>query len=69
MAFAAANLGGFLENLQAVQKNPTVRYLTIAAIVLEVVVFFWWINKVYKQALKAAQSKSDKTIGSENSDS
>ena len=57
MAFLATFFGGPLLEFRALQDNPTVKYATIAAIVIIVALGFRWLNNTYKRAIDLAREQ------------
>ncbi len=63
MAFAAVYFGEALQYFRTMQSHPLVRWSLIAAVIISVVLLFWWFNRIYKRALAAAQEQSRATYG------
>jgi len=54
MAFAAVHFKGAVLGLQAMQRDPTIKYLFIAGTALVVIAIVWLANRAYKKALARA---------------
>lgn len=63
MAFLASNFASVLANMQAAQKDPTVKYVVIGAVVAMVVVVVWLLSRAYRKALDEASKRSVNSIG------
>lgn len=57
MAFAAVNFSDAVERLRQVQSDPTVKWVTIAVVVMVIGGAFMWLNRIYKRALDAARAE------------
>ena len=59
MAFAAVNFGDAVQSLRAMQSDPLIKWMIIAAIVLVIASVFWWLNRAYQRVIAAARAQSE----------
>ena len=57
MATLTVNFASALKDFQAMQKDPTLKYVILATIAVVVVVAFVWLTRVYRRALAIAELK------------
>jgi ABC-type nickel/cobalt efflux system permease component RcnA len=57
MALAADHFAGRLIRLQNVQRDPLVKYGSIAAVLLILVVIVWALHRAYRRALGQARAR------------
>ncbi|ACY19060.1 small multi-drug export protein [Haliangium ochraceum] len=58
MAFAAVYFGEAVQNLRALQSDPTVKWAVMITLGALLIAGFWWLNRAYKRALLAAEEQS-----------
>lgn len=58
MAFLAVYAGGAIADLQALQANPSVKWGTIAALVVLGLLALRWLNRAYRRALALAEQQA-----------
>lgn len=57
MAYLATHFAAALTSFQAFQKNPTVKWATMAAVALVIAGFVLWLGRLYRRALDRAQAE------------
>lgn len=55
MAYVAAHFGRSLERLQAMQTDPTIKYVIIAGVAVVAALVLWFLTRAYKRALELAE--------------
>jgi uncharacterized membrane protein len=58
MAFAASNFRHQVLELEALQEDPTLKYLIVGAVLVGLVLFMWWASRVYQRAVDSARSQA-----------
>jgi uncharacterized membrane protein len=69
MAFAAVNFRDAMLRLRETQSDPIIKWAIITAVVVALIAFFWWLNRMYKRAIEAAREdmETDKGVPSAQS--
>lgn len=57
MAALAINFEAAMRNLQSAQRDPTTQYAVVAGLAIVAIALVWWLNRIYRKALAAADKK------------
>lgn len=58
MAFLASNFASVLQDMEALQKDPTLKYVIIGAVVVVLLIGVVALTRAYQRALEVAQARS-----------
>ena len=64
MAFLASNFASALSNFEAMQKDPTLKYVIIGGVALVLVIVVIALTRAYRRALELAQSQVKNSVKS-----
>ncbi len=58
MAYAANNFRRQVLELEALQEDPTLKYLIVGVVLLGLLLFLWWASRVYQRAVDSARESA-----------